>query len=173
MGNYNRVGFYLCISIYILAVSARHGDIYNLDESWICNIKRSCVDCLRLSQCSWCRSENKCFSEKLSIYNCKEDKVQHVNYGLSLEENAKCACDPENAEQNCRHPDVTDVICSGRGICICGRCSCNMMPDPSKTIMGEYCEYDNYSCNDTKCNEGPYNIYELQTNEENIKHNGD
>ena len=25
-------------------------------------------------------------------------------------------------------------------------------------IMGEYCEFDNFSCDDPKCNEGPYSL---------------
>ena len=38
-------------------------------------------------------------------------------------------------------------------------------PKPSLTktiflqiVMGEYCEYDNFSCDGPKCNEGPYSL---------------
>ncbi|XP_039747097.1 integrin beta-like protein 1 [Pararge aegeria] len=180
MGRYISLSFCLFLSIYITVITARQLNIFSLDKSWICNIKKSCVDCLRLSQCSWCRSENKCFSEILPYFQsyCKDDKVQDVDYGMSLEENAKCACDPDHLsfEKNCQHPDVISEECSGRGTCVCGRCFCNNIPfpeNPSKTIMGEYCEYDNFSCNDTKCTEGPYNIYELNNFDENTKYNGE
>lgn len=30
-------------------------------------------------------------------------------------------------------------------------------------VMGEYCEYDNFSCDGPKCNEGPYSLSSVQT----------
>ncbi|XP_045785133.1 integrin beta-2-like [Maniola jurtina] len=180
MGINNSISFYLCIAVYITITSAGHRSIFSLDKSWICDIKKTCVDCLCLSQCSWCSSANKCFSEKLPHYKnyCQGDRIRTVNHGMSLEDSAICACDTNHlaVAKNCQHPAETNTECSGRGTCLCGRCFCDEHPDPqspSKMIMGEYCEYDNFSCNDTKCNEGPYNIYELQSYEENFKYSAD
>lgn len=44
---------------------------------------------------------------------------------------------------NCR-PDGSDVDCSGRGVCECGRCAC----DKSRlgAVYGKHCEIDDFSC---------------------------
>lgn len=44
---------------------------------------------------------------------------------------------------NCR-ADGSDVDCSGRGVCECGRCVCEQ--SRLGTIYGEYCEVDDFSC---------------------------
>ncbi|GFR90408.1 integrin beta [Elysia marginata] len=47
----------------------------------------------------------------------------------------------------CIQPNAT-VPCSGRGECTCGECICNARSsDPSQTFSGEFCECDDYSCN--------------------------
>lgn len=45
--------------------------------------------------------------------------------------------------RSCR-PDGSDVDCSGRGVCECGRCVC----EQSKlgAVYGKYCEVDDFSC---------------------------
>ncbi|RWS16459.1 integrin beta-PS-like isoform X1, partial [Dinothrombium tinctorium] len=38
-------------------------------------------------------------------------------------------------------------MCSGRGVCHCGKCFCLQPPDSKQRIYGVYCECDNFSCN--------------------------
>ncbi|CAB3236455.1 unnamed protein product [Arctia plantaginis] len=117
-----------------------------------------------LSHCSWCPTEKICFSRQLETFKtfCSNDTVNHEDYGLSLEGNAVCSCNREEIEENCYPPGVTSgPVCSSRGSCVCGQCMCNTVPDPkepTKTVMGEFCEYDNFSCEGPRCNEGPYSI---------------
>ncbi|CAH2093779.1 unnamed protein product [Euphydryas editha] len=155
-----------------IAIASRL-NIISVNEQAICNIKKTCLECLRLSHCSWCPTERKCFSEQFQEFKnyCEKEKIRYPNYEMSSEDNAACACVGGKLENKCRPPDgpPSTPECSGRGSCICGRCFCNANPDPahpSKAIMGEYCEYDNFSCDDPKCNEGPYSIYEMVANEQ-------
>ncbi|KAJ7991628.1 hypothetical protein DPEC_G00285870 [Dallia pectoralis] len=46
-------------------------------------------------------------------------------------------------EPQCR-PEGSDVDCSGRGECVCGRCVCDRYS--LGTVHGRYCEMDDYSC---------------------------
>jgi protocadherin alpha len=42
---------------------------------------------------------------------------------------------------------TTGVMCSGRGECICGFCSCNpLRPQSSQIYSGQFCECNDYSC---------------------------
>ncbi|XP_047510596.1 integrin beta-PS-like [Pieris napi] len=150
----------------LLIVSINSYKIASLDESWICRIKKTCVDCLQLGQCSWCPSKSVCFSESTNTAEqfCNETVRTH-NYEMSLYENARCACEDMEMENNCRPEGMTEgPECHARGKCVCGKCFCNANPDPenpSKVIIGDHCEYDNFSCDGPKCNEGPYSINEL------------
>ncbi|KAM3963450.1 uncharacterized protein ACR2FA_002390 [Aphomia sociella] len=155
------------MSINVVSVWPRKAFV--MDESWVCNVKKSCIECLRLPQCSWCPTDNKCFSMKIPNFKdyCVNNALEHKDYGFSLEDNAVCACSNSSGielEQNCHLPGTTDgAECSGRGQCVCGRCLCDPTPDlehPTKMVLGEYCEYDNFSCDGPKCNEGPYSIVE-------------
>ncbi|KAI5641798.1 integrin beta-8-like [Phthorimaea operculella] len=141
------------------------GIITVVDEKSVCHVKNSCLECLRLPQCSWCGETEKCFSKDLpggedECKNLATPATPYVDYGLSLEGNARCACLGDELEKNCYHPATTDgPECFGRGKCECGRCVCDPVPDvnhTSKVIMGEYCEFDNFSCDRPDCNEGPY-----------------
>ncbi|KAJ0180460.1 hypothetical protein K1T71_003864 [Dendrolimus kikuchii] len=137
---------------------------YIIDIRSVCRVKTSCLDCLKLKHCSWCPTEKKCFSNQIPAFEdyCKNDTIKHNEYGFSLEENAECSCAGGQLERHCYPTDVTEgVQCSGRGKCVCGQCVCDTNPDsenPTMVIMGEYCEFDNFSCRGSKCNEGPYFI---------------
>ncbi|XP_068629987.1 integrin beta-like protein 1 [Battus philenor] len=168
----NFVYFGLCV-VFITnsEVKARIRNPFVMDERFICNIKRSCVECLGLSHCSWCEPANRCFSKQLPTYEefCKNDTIDYSDNGFSLQENAECSCGSSDIVENCYPPDTTEKVCSGRGSCVCGRCICDQ-PDPehpTKTIVGEYCEFDNFSCEGRHCNEGPYPLSQAKTNEEN------
>ncbi|CAG9585566.1 unnamed protein product [Danaus chrysippus] len=161
------------LSLFITAVLARKLDVYSINERWVCHIKQSCFDCLRLPQCSWCPEDEMCFSAHLPLYEnyCEKQRINHTDYGMSFEDNAECACSGDKIMSDCQPPESTGPECSGRGSCVCGRCFCDEQPDPenpSKTIMGDYCEYDNFSCSGPKCNEGPYSIHDLTAYEDNV-----
>ncbi|XP_038215776.1 integrin beta-PS-like [Zerene cesonia] len=165
----NYISFTLLI--FSIVISTAYFKIVSLDKNWICGIKKSCVDCLQVHHCSWCPSQNKCFSESSPVENPCNDSLHSANYEMSLLENAECACGIfETRDNNCRPPGVTDgPECYGRGSCVCGRCFCDPNPDPenpSKVIIGEHCEFDNFSCDGPKCNEGPFSINDLHLYEE-------
>lgn len=60
-----------------------------------------------------------------------------------------CSCsvlgtgvDPDDLEASCRRPDLTNsnaAVCSGRGICECGICSCKKFR-PGLIVSGKYCQ---------------------------------
>ncbi|CAH1101361.1 unnamed protein product [Psylliodes chrysocephalus] len=56
-----------------------------------------------------------------------------------------CECANHQEESECIFLNNTEV-CSGRGSCICGSCTCEMRENPEEVIYGKYCESDNYSC---------------------------
>lgn len=71
------------LSLFITAVLARKLDVYSINESWVCHIKQSCFDCLRLPQCSWCPEDEMCFSAHLPLYEnyCEKQRINHTDYG--------------------------------------------------------------------------------------------
>ncbi|XP_041977266.1 integrin beta-like protein 1 [Aricia agestis] len=161
----NLIPFFIFI-IFAFSVNGKTLNIISINEDWVCGVKTSCQECLKHPQCSWCTTELNCFSEQLVDKDfCENGITKQTNISLSLEDNARCACAGDEIVQNCRPPGDSEAAeCSGRGSCHCGRCICDV-PDPeipSKVIIGEYCEFDNYSCDSPMCNEGPYSIYELE-----------
>lgn len=79
----------VCILPVVLSASARR--LYFMDENWVCNVKKSCLECLRLSQCSWCQAENRCFSRRVPTFEdfCRDNTTEYQSYGckLNLEKN--------------------------------------------------------------------------------------
>lgn len=73
----------LCMYIGVDVISAKHHSVVTLDENSVCRIKRSCLDCLRLPQCSWCSTESKCYSEQLITEEgyCENATIHHTDYG--------------------------------------------------------------------------------------------
>ncbi|XP_073944120.1 uncharacterized protein [Choristoneura fumiferana] len=158
----NTISAAVLLACAFLAVESRTRIvIVGIDQREVCRIKLSCVDCLRLAHCSWCKTKNKCFSNELASEFCKDDTNEYSDFGFSLEDNARCACLPQsNITQNCHPGGVATAEpsppCSGRGSCVCGRCVCKTYPNSTKIVMGDYCEYDNFSCDSPRCSEGPY-----------------
>uniref|UniRef100_A0A4W6EWR2 Integrin beta n=1 Tax=Lates calcarifer TaxID=8187 RepID=A0A4W6EWR2_LATCA len=54
---------------------------------------------------------------------------------------SQCAGTQDGASQGA---DGSDVDCSGRGVCECGRCVCEQ--NRLGTVYGKYCEIDDFSC---------------------------
>ncbi|XP_063378617.1 integrin beta-1-like isoform X1 [Cydia fagiglandana] len=165
---FTTTAFLACLCIVESANSDRI--ITGVDQREVCKIKKSCVSCLRLVHCSWCQEEEKCFSKELEPEKCSETN-EYTDYGFSLQENAICSCKQETDEaeaQNC-HPEGVDEYtppCSGRGACVCGRCVCETYENSTKIVMGDYCEFDNFSCDGPDCNEGPYALTQDKDNNE-------
>ncbi|XP_047988586.1 integrin beta-3-like [Leguminivora glycinivorella] len=157
---------YMCTTTVLLAclciVESANTDrtIAGIDQREVCKIKKSCVNCLRLVHCSWCQTEEKCFSKELEPETCSETN-EYTDHGFSLQENAICSCKQETdvtEDKNCvpEGADEETPPCSGRGECVCGRCVCKTYENSTKILMGDYCEFDNFSCDGPDCNEGPY-----------------
>ncbi|XP_075962480.1 integrin beta-8 [Anarhichas minor] len=64
------------------------------------------------------------------------DQEQRPDHGLIKDSD-------RDSNWNCR-ADGSDVDCSGRGVCECGRCVCEQTR--LGTVYGKYCEIDDFSC---------------------------
>ncbi|KAG6449563.1 integrin beta-2 [Manduca sexta] len=161
------------LCLFIGTITARSRPAFVMNKHWVCNIKTSCFECLKLSHCSWCETKKQCFSNRLPMNKgfCENSTIEFNEYGFSISENAECSCAKGNTEQKCFPPGVIDgPECSGRGDCVCGQCVCHTYEDqPAKVILGEYCEFDNFSCDGPKCNEGPYYIGQVYENDGSSK----
>ncbi|KAK3771306.1 hypothetical protein RRG08_024382 [Elysia crispata] len=105
----------------------------------------------------------ECDCEKPENEEVDSDKCSNGNGTFEC---GKCTCDPGRYGKfcECKADDVssTDSIklciqpnatvpCSGRGECTCGECVCNARSsDLTQTFSGEFCECDDYSCNQHK-----------------------
>lgn len=100
--------------------------------------------------------------------DCEKPENEEINSdqcsnGNGTFECGMCTCDPGRYGKfcECRADDVsstdsvklciqpnTTIPCSGRGECSCGKCICNARSsDLSQTFSGDFCECDDYSCN--------------------------
>lgn len=101
------------------------------NESTVVRVRSKC-------RCS-CGPTRRCNDEGRSACSRLPDgpgQERQTDSGLAKDSNA----DPN---QSCR-PHGSDVDCSGRGACECGRCAC----EQSKlgAVYGKYCEVDDFSC---------------------------
>lgn len=101
------------------------------NESTVVRIHSKC-------RCS-CGSAGRCHDSSQSP--CREipessNREQKLDQGPIKESNT----DPYS---NCK-ADGSDVDCSGRGVCECGRCVCEQ--SRLGTVYGKYCEMDDFSC---------------------------
>ncbi|XP_019623785.1 PREDICTED: integrin beta-1-A-like [Branchiostoma belcheri] len=60
-----------------------------------------------------------------------------------------CECNADSVEAvdetKCRMDNAT-AVCSSRGDCLCGQCTCSPRQDPREKVWGKFCECDNFSC---------------------------
>lgn len=101
------------------------------NESTVVRIHSKC-------RCS-CGPAKRCNDESQSQCRGTQDspsEEQSPDHGLMKDSNR----DPD---WKCR-ADGSDVDCSGRGVCECGRCVCEQ--SRLGTVYGKYCEIDDFSC---------------------------
>ncbi|RVE66964.1 hypothetical protein OJAV_G00112610 [Oryzias javanicus] len=87
------------------------------------------------------RIRSKCHCSCGATGHCHEDEqlpCQGIQDGANLEQDLNA--DPS---RSCRATGA-EVDCSGRGMCVCGRCVCDQAR--LGTVQGKYCEIDDFSC---------------------------
>lgn len=99
------------------------------NESTVVRIRSKC-------QCT-CGPTGQCRDANVSP--CKQtqngnNQEERPNYGMIK--------DPDS-NKNCK-ADGSDVVCSGRGECECGKCVCEQ--SRLGAVYGKYCELDDFSC---------------------------
>ncbi|KAK1880467.1 Integrin beta-8, partial [Dissostichus eleginoides] len=101
------------------------------NESTVVRIHSKCA-------CS-CGSTRRCNDESQSP--CRE--TQGSTNQEQRPQNGLIQNSDRDSNWNCR-ADGSDMDCSGRGVCDCGRCLC----DETRlgTVYGKYCERDDFSC---------------------------
>ncbi|KAJ8936075.1 hypothetical protein NQ314_012510 [Rhamnusium bicolor] len=107
------------------------------------------------------------FKIDLEVIKCPEKRADHFQtiqiYPVGTYKCGICECNPgafgricqctsEQSAENttlldCVHPSSPPGLeCSGKGQCVCGRCSCEARANDNERIYGKYCECDNFSC---------------------------
>uniref|UniRef100_A0A8C5HNF2 Integrin beta n=1 Tax=Gouania willdenowi TaxID=441366 RepID=A0A8C5HNF2_GOUWI len=101
------------------------------NESTVVRIRSKC-------QCR-CGLTGRCQDDKeSSCAGSQTSTNQRSDHGLTVDSKAEA-----QNHQNCRAAE-SDVDCSGRGVCDCGKCLCE--ESRLGTIYGTYCEIDDFSC---------------------------
>ncbi|TKS87398.1 Integrin beta-1 [Collichthys lucidus] len=99
--------------------------------------------------------------------SCQKDVVPHspsCSHGNGTLECGTCRCkegrvgtlcECDRAESSsavdshlCRHDNASEVVCSGRGECVCGKCVCGKKH--SHVYYGQFCECSDFSCDQYK-----------------------
>uniref|UniRef100_A0A672YDX2 Integrin beta n=1 Tax=Sphaeramia orbicularis TaxID=375764 RepID=A0A672YDX2_9TELE len=88
------------------------------------------------------RVHSKCGCSCGSSRRCHDNGQSTCSNGTNLDQSLT-DWDGENSNWNCK-ADGSDVDCSGRGFCDCGRCVCEQ--SRLGTVYGKYCEKDDFSC---------------------------
>lgn len=86
-----------------------------------------------------CGPTRRCNDDNQSPCRGTQDgayQEQRLEHGLIKDSN-------RDSNWNCR-ADGSDVDCSGRGVCECGKCVCEQTR--LGTVYGKYCEIDDFSC---------------------------
>lgn len=117
------------------------------------------VDLEMLVDCDCERPGNPAYKEKAEQCNYKGDLQCGVCQCGDAYSGQKCECEASTAglgdfEASCRADNTSDIVCSGRGACVCGSCECsvngpnggNRPVNPNHVVSGKFCECDNFSC---------------------------
>ena len=101
------------------------------NESTVVRIRSKC-------RCS-CGPTKRCNDDNLSPCRGTQDgayQEQRLEQGLMKDSD-------RDSNWSCR-ADGSDVDCSGRGVCECGKCVCEQTR--LGIVFGKYCEIDDFSC---------------------------
>lgn len=99
------------------------------NESTVVRIRSKCQ--CRCGPAGQCHDANQSPCKRTQNGNNQE---QRSNYGMIKD---------SDSNKNCR-ADGSDVVCSGRGVCECGKCVCEQ--SRLGAVYGKYCELDDFSC---------------------------
>lgn len=122
-----------------------------INESLLVNLEMLC-------QCDCERPGNPLFKPQRDAaecgfngtFSCGVCQCDALHFGQ------RCECSSNNlqgskGDEDCRPTDnSTDILCSGRGECVCGVCECYGRENPDELVDGKLCECDNFSCDRNK-----------------------
>ncbi|KAM6974253.1 LOW QUALITY PROTEIN: integrin beta-8 [Tautogolabrus adspersus] len=131
------VYFNITIGLYSCPADVEEEDVtvvirpVGYNESTVVKIKATCG-------CS-CGQTKRCNDDSQSACSGTQDglnQAQQLDHGPIKNSN-------RDSNWKCR-AEGSDVECSGRGLCECGRCVCEQ--SRLGTVYGKYCEKDEFSC---------------------------
>ena len=98
----------------------------------------------KLLKRNFCTSINNIINKMQNLYLCGACV-------LFCRSGEYCQCDSEQFSdigvEKCRSANETGArICSGNGECDCGVCQCNLVPGTAEKYYGQYCQCDNFNC---------------------------
>lgn len=85
-----------------------------------------------------CGPTKRCYDDNQSQCSQQDNPGQERRPDHELIKNSN-----GDSNSKCR-PDGSDIDCSGRGVCDCGRCVCEQ--SRLGAVYGKYCEKDDFSC---------------------------
>ncbi|XP_057656374.1 integrin beta-PS-like isoform X1 [Diorhabda carinulata] len=115
----------------------------SLNESLIVEVDLLCdCPCSKKSDETYEPNSPKC--NEMGDLSCGVCSCSEGRFGKN------CQCDKTQSQSEnttlCIKPGTTG-ICSGSGVCRCGKCECNAVANnPGEKFTGQYCECDNFSC---------------------------
>ena len=92
-----------------------------------------------------------------NFFSCDPDVVEAVLWCCRCNEGRlgrECECSSDavpstDMDASCRPDNSSEMVCSGRGDCLCGECVCHGRENLGELLYGKYCECDNFSCDRT------------------------
>ncbi|XP_019867658.2 integrin beta-PS isoform X2 [Aethina tumida] len=117
-----------------------------INESLTIDLEMLCsCDCERPGHPSFKFNAPECNNH--GTYMCGICDCVEGAFGRNCECTPDSFADLENKTTSCIHPNSTSQIeCSGRGQCSCGRCECHPRQHENEHVYGDYCECDDFSC---------------------------
>ncbi|KAJ8025024.1 Integrin beta-1 [Holothuria leucospilota] len=121
-------------------------DIYPIgfDKRLTVSVKVACsCSCELETEINSAQCSNGNGSQVCGICQCKPGR-----YGDTCECTGSSEENQDQSEKNifCKPDNTTDILCSGRGQCICGECLCNKPMRQDEVVWGTYCECNNLAC---------------------------
>ncbi|XP_050510438.1 integrin beta-1-like [Diabrotica virgifera virgifera] len=109
-------------------------------QSSPCYISDTCKECIQNPGCAWCVNPLDITGRQAP--HCRPDTDTS---DLTCWKTSKyCDCD---LKADLCVQEESNEVCSGAGICECGKCACNEIPRGyGQRYYGKYCQCDNFSC---------------------------